>query len=56
VTGDLSTAATDAANIAANGSVGSVVVTNLGLGRGTITNRGGGGAAPVQLITSTGVY
>jgi hypothetical protein len=55
VAGDLSTAATDAANASANGSVGSVVVTNPGLGRGTtITNPGGGGAAPVQL-TSTGL-
>jgi hypothetical protein len=56
VAGDLSTAATDAANSSANGSVGSVVVTNPGSGRGATTNSGGGGGggAPGQL-TSSGI-
>jgi hypothetical protein len=40
VAGDLSTAATDAANTAAAGSVGSVVVTNPTTSRSTATNPG----------------
>jgi hypothetical protein len=59
VAGDLSTAATAAATVSAEASVGSVVVINPGSSRGTATDPGGGGAttflqlsAPVTTPTS----
>jgi hypothetical protein len=60
VAGDLSTAATAAATVSAEASVGSVVVVNPGSSLGTATDPGGGGAtttflqllAPVTTPTS----
>jgi hypothetical protein len=56
VAGDLSTAATDAANASAVGSVGSVVITNPNTARGLTTNPGGGGGATALVqITSAAI-
>jgi hypothetical protein len=60
VAGDLSTAATEAANAYATSSAGSVIIVNPNKGGGRATNPGGGGVsalvqitAPVTTITST---
>jgi hypothetical protein len=55
VAGDLSTAATEAANAFANTSVGSVVVTNPATGGRTLTNPGGGGSSPIFQLTAPGL-
>jgi hypothetical protein len=56
VAGDLSTAATNAALGAANGSVGSVIVTNPNTAGGPAKNPGGGGGTtPFFQINSSGV-
>jgi hypothetical protein len=55
VAGDLSTAATNAALGAANGSVGSVIVTNLNTAPGLPKTIGGGGTTPFFQINSSGV-
>lgn len=53
VAGDLSTAATAAANAFASASVGSVVVVNPGSGARTTTTPGGGGAVTTLQFTVT---
>jgi hypothetical protein len=55
VAGDLSTAAVAAATSSANGSVGSVVVTNPNGSPGSSTNFGGGGTTQFVQIVSGGV-
>jgi len=52
VAGDLSTAATAAAESSATGSVGSVTITNPNGSTRSTTNPGGGGATQFVLITS----
>jgi hypothetical protein len=51
VVGDLSTAATAAAESAATGSAGSVVVVNPGVSALTASSPGGGGSIPATTIT-----
>ena len=54
VSGDLSTAATEAALASAASSVGSVVIVNPNKGQGTTTNPGGGGTlTPIAIAAST---
>jgi hypothetical protein len=55
VAGDLSTAATAAANASATGSVGSVVVTNPNTSPGLPTNLSAGGTSALVQITSAAV-
>jgi hypothetical protein len=52
VSGDLSTAATEAALSSAVGAVGSVVIVNPNVSSRTTTNPGGGGSLPLVQITS----
>jgi hypothetical protein len=51
VAGDLSTAATEAALSSANGSIGSVIVTNPNQGTGRTTTPGGGSPAFFQITS-----
>jgi hypothetical protein len=55
VAGDLSTAATDAAFASANGSVGSVVITNPNASPQTSTTPGGGGLPAFVQLTFAGI-
>ncbi len=55
VSGDLSTAATEAAFASATGSVGSVAVVNPNVSARTLTNPGAGGSIPLVQITSNPV-
>ena len=52
VAGDLSTAATEAATVSADSSVGSVVIINPNVSPGRNTNPGGGGVAALTLIAA----
>jgi hypothetical protein len=56
VVGDLSTAATVAAESAATTSVGSVIITNRNSAPGTKTTPGGGGTLTPIPVASTGVF
>jgi hypothetical protein len=56
VVGDLSTAATAAAESAATSSVGSVVITNPNSSPGTKSAPGGGGSFIPVVLSSTGVF
>jgi hypothetical protein len=53
VAGDLSTAATDAANASAASSVGSVIIVNPNSGGRTTTTPGGGGTTALVQITAS---
>jgi hypothetical protein len=55
VAGDLSTAATDAANAFATSSFGSVVIVNPNSSPRATTNPGGGGSLAALQITTTGL-
>jgi hypothetical protein len=50
VSGDLSTAATEAATASATSSVGSVVIVNPNTGPASATNPGGGGGGPTLIL------
>jgi hypothetical protein len=54
VAGDLSTAATEAANASAASSVGSVIIVNPNTGGRTTTNPGGAGGTTLAQITTSG--
>jgi hypothetical protein len=52
VAGDLSTAATEAAQAFATGGAGSVIIVNPNSGRGRLTTGGGGGVSALVQITA----
>ena len=56
VVGDLSTAATVAADSAATSSVGSVIINNPNSSPGTKTNPGGGGTLTPVVLGTTGLF
>jgi hypothetical protein len=56
VVGDLSTAATAAAESAATSSVGSVIITHPNSAPGTKTTPGGGGSFAPIVVGATGVF